>query len=549
MNDRNPYLEFLKNWYWLIALGVVISVIATNLAISDRAAVYRSVATLQVGRTLESENPGRDELEVTDRLVTVYGELATRDPVLEAVINNLELPLTPDDLRARILVTASPATQLIDIVVVDADPAIGAAIANEVARQVALTSPGPNTDSEMQRFLTDQLADLQSKIVAAQTEQQDIEGSLQGMTSAADIYDAEQRIGVLDAQIENWQETYGVLLTQLEPSATNVVRIISSAAVAGRPMPQRTTLYYGFAVLMGAGLATLLALALTHFDRSVKDSSGLAGWDTGIPVVDIPAFKKHRTSPLVMLGDPTGKSASAYRVLRNVLKLNIANDEPSALMITSSGVGEGKTTTAANLAIALANSGALVIVVDANFHNPELDELFGSTIKPGFSDLVLGRRMAREVVHETEHPYLWLLGSGAVPSNYLDVLASDQVKSAVDSLLQYADVVLFDAPALDQEQDAQLLAKTINQVVLIAESARATPESIARATEMVQNTGAIVATVVVNKVRRPWHSYLLQWPWSRERRLEARALTRRQRKADATGGTLAEEQVSPGTAD
>jgi Mrp family chromosome partitioning ATPase len=157
--------------------------------------------------------------------------------------------------------------------------------------------------------------------------------------------------------------------------------------------------------------------------------------------------------------------------------------------------------------------------------------------------------MAREVVHETEHPYLWLLGSGAVPSNYLDVLASDQVKSAVDSLLQYADVVLFDAPALDQEQDAQLLAKTINQVVLIAESARATPESIARATEMVQNTGAIVATVVVNKVRRPWHSYLLQWPWSRERRLEARALTRRQRKADATGGTLAEEQVSPGTAD
>lgn len=549
MNSRNLYVEFVKNWYWLIAIGVIVSVGATHLAIRDQSTVYRSTATLQVGRTLEIESPGQDELAITDRLVTVYGELATRDPVLEVVIANLDLPLMPADLRARMLVQASPSTQLIDIVVVESDPAVGAAIANEVARQVALSSPGPTADTETQRFLTDQLNDLQGKITAAQEERQEVETEMLGMTSAADVYNAEERLGLLDAQIESWQQTYGVLLTQLEPSATNVVRVITDATESASPLPQRTTLYYGFAILMGAGLATLIALALTYFDRSIRNSEDLESSDVDVPVVDIPSFNTRKQTSVVTLRDPASNSASAYRVLRNVLKLSMDGERSGALMITSAGIGEGKTTTTANLAVALANSGTLVIVVDANFHNPELDELFGSTVQPGFSDLVLGRRSAREVIQETEHPYLWLLGSGTVPPNYLDVLASDQIKIAVNSLLQQADVVLFDSPALDQEQDAQLLAKTIDQVILIAESTRATRESIAEATDMIQNAGAQLAVIVVNKVRRPWHSYLLQWPWSRERRLEARATARRRRKTDPAASSLPEEQVSTSTAD
>ncbi len=549
MNSRNLYLEFVKNWYWLVALGMIISLAATYLAIGNRATLYRSTSTLQVGQTLENESPSQDEIAITDRLVTIYGDLATRDPVLEAVVTNLQLALTPDDLRARMLVKAVPATQLIDITIIDSDPVVAAAIADEVARQIALASPGPNTDSETQRFLTDQLSDLQAKIIAAQDELKTTETSMLGMTSAADIYDAQQRIDLLNAQIESWQQTYGVLLTQLEPSATNVVRVINDATPSVRPLPHRTMLYYGFAVLMGAGLATLIALALSYFDRAIRNSKDLADWDEDLPIVDIPSFKTRKSSAVVAMHNPASQGASAYRVLRNVLKLNIKDNRSTAMMVTSLGVGEGKTTTAANLAVSLANSGTLVIVVDANFHNPELDELFGASLQQGFSDLVVGRRTVREVVQETDHPRLWLLGSGTVPFDYLDVLASDKVKTAVNALLQQADVVLFDAPALDQEQDAQLLAKVIEQVVLIAESAHSTPESIATAIEMIREAGAQVSVVVVNKVRRPWHSFVLQWPLSRERRLEARASARRGRKMAETPGDLPKEQTSTGVAD
>ena len=536
MSSRNVYLEFVKRWYWLVAIGAVIGLVATHLAIQDRTDLYRSTATLQIGRAIDSEAPQQAELTIIDRLVTVYGEMATRNQVLEAVIETLELPYTPDGVRARLHVRATPSTQLVDITVIDSDREVAAAIANEVARQLALTSPGPTADQDTQRFLTDQLNDLQFKISDAQDEIESLEASKLEMTSAADIFDADQRLGVLNAQVGSWQDTYATLVMQLEPSATNVVRIFDEAQPANGPLPQQTTLYYGFGLVMGAGLATLLALGLSHFRREIRRSSDLAELDDPHPIVDVPTFRSRKTTPLVTLREPTSSAASAYRVLRNLVKLEMGHGEPHSLMVTSSRIGEGKTTTTANLGLALANSGSLVILVDANFHNPELDELFDTSAQVGFSDLLLDRRAVRDVVQETEHPYLWLVGSGSIPYNYLDVLASEQMDATVRSLLEHADIVLFDTPALDQEQESQLLAKSIKTVILIAESAHTVPEALKQAIEQVESVGAKVEVIVVNKVRPPWHTYVLRWPWSRERRLEAKARERRIRKA----GDLAE---------
>jgi capsular exopolysaccharide synthesis family protein len=546
MDSANPYVAFVRSWYWLIVLGVAIALAATHLAIGERPNLYRSTATLQVGRTLEDESPGQDELATTDRLVTVYGELAAREPVLDAVIDALKLNIDAAQLRARMLVEPSPSTQLIDITVLDTNPDAAAAIANEIARQLVLTSPGPTTDSRTQEFVQNQLGDLQAKIAAAQEEVADLETSMLGMTSAADVYDAQQHREALNAQIDSWQETYGVLLGQLEPSATNIVRVISEASPATAPQPQNASLYYGFAIVMGAGMASLLALGLMQLDRSLRRGEELETLGLQHPVVDIPLFRRRKTTSLVALRAPESAAASAYRELRNRLKLEVGADKPQALVITSPNVGEGKTTTAANLGISLANSGNLVFLVDANFHNPELDENFGFEAKHGFADLLLGTKKSHEVLVETEHPYLWLIGAGGIPPNYLDVLASGHVEAVIGKLLDEADFVILDGPALGQEQESQILAKAVGQVILIAESAHTTSDNLLQARDHLSGIGVNICLMVFNKVRKPMRAHVWQWPWSRERRIESKAQERRRRRMvkRAPGATVVEASAT-----
>ncbi len=123
----NIYIGFARRWWWLMAASAVIALAATHYAIAQQKPLYRAIATIQVGRVIESKNPDQAELAIIDRLVPAYAELAKRDPVLLATIQTLNLPLTPNDLRARLLVAPVPRAPLIDIAVVDADPARAAA--------------------------------------------------------------------------------------------------------------------------------------------------------------------------------------------------------------------------------------------------------------------------------------------------------------------------------------------------------------------------------------------------------------------------------------
>src|SRR5690606_14487117 len=111
---------------------------------------YQSTSTIQVGRTVQDSRPDLMNLSISDQLVPIYRELAKRDPVLNAVSETLGIPYSADSLRARMLVSRVPGTQLIDVSVVDPDPQLAAAIANEVARQLSLQSPTDSIQDETQ---------------------------------------------------------------------------------------------------------------------------------------------------------------------------------------------------------------------------------------------------------------------------------------------------------------------------------------------------------------------------------------------------------------
>lgn len=526
--QQNPYFRFLRSWSALILIGIVVSVVATHYALGERVSLYRATSTMQVGRLLDEKSPQQNDLAVAERLIPAYREKARRDPVLEATIDELDLAVTANDIRSRMLVIAVPQTQLIDIQIIDSDPEIAAAIANEIARQIVEQSPDPGADEESLQFIQSQLADLQAKISDAQAEAEEINSDILELASAAQVFEAQQRIELLNIQIDAWQLTYGSLLSSANPGQSNIVRVVSDATPPSQPIPTQASLYYGLAVVVGGGLSTLLALGLSTLGRNLRHPNEVSALAEGVPVVPIPRYRIPVDGMPVALRDPDSSATSSYRILRNTLRVRQLDQGHLTLAVTSSRTGEGKTTTVANLGVALANSGLSVLLVDANLRNPELDQVLGLDGETGFADLLLGDVTLDTVRQPTDHPNLTVIGAGIVPVHYTDLLSSTRLSSLVAELSESADVVIFDTPALFQEQESQLLARLVNGVLVIAEAGRVSGADLEKTLDNLERADASVIAIALNKTHeRRWS--LDRLPWSRDARLRERAAAQRQR--------------------
>lgn len=523
----NVYVDFLRRWYWLLALGALIALGVTRYVVLQRQPLYSATATVQIGRAYQDRNPEPGQLQLTDQLLPIYAELAKREYVLAAAAKTLGPSVSAAAIRSRMAVTTVPRTPLIDITVIDTNPQSAAVIANEVARQLVLQSPenGPPSD-DTQVFIQSQVTSLKAKITQGEATIADLERQIDGMTSAVEIQEARQRMLALQTQVDGWQESFSKIVTVMEPSKTNVITVVNPARPAVFPIRRPTQLYYGLGGVIGVGLSTLLALALQFLGRAVQKPDDLGAIVGNLPLLAVPRFRPVRGRGVIVSEAPDSAAAAAYRVLRNTLQARETQGAGGKIAITSSRTGEGKTTTISNLALALANTGRRVVLVDANPRNPELDQRFGVRPYPGFSDLLRGETTASEALQPTEHPNLRIVAAGSLTARYDDLLSLVTVDEALTALTGAAEIVLFDAPALAEEQDAVLLAQRVDGVLLVAEAGRVQVSTVAHSLRLLQEVGVTVAGVVVNKVRWPQPG-ARRLPWSREARHRARSQQRR----------------------
>lgn len=521
------YTRFLRRWWWLMAIAVAIALAASHRAVGQQQPLYSAQATIQVGRTIEDKNPEQNEFAVTDRLVSTYAELTKRDPILNAAARSLNLPLTAGELRTRLLVTRVQSAPLFDIVVVDSDPQRAAAIANEIARQVVLQSPATSQqDQNTQDFIRRQLADLQQKILTGQAEILALQDQIATLSSAQDIDEAKRKLSAQDAQVESWQSSYARLVGAAEPSKTNLVSIASPALASSQPLPSSGRLYYALAVVVGLALGTLLALVLNSLNRAVSTTHDLEASGIGLPILSIPQYRVPKQGGPLMMSAPTSEAAAAYRLLRNSLAVGSESATGITLAVTSSRVAEGKTTTVANLAIALANAGRNVVLVDANLRNPEIDAQFGVAVSPGFGDILLGDADLEGILQPTEHPNLRIVSAGTIPGDYADLLSQSTVSDVIATLARAAEIVLFDTPAVAEERDVLLLTKHIEKVLVVAEAGRIDGEALRETLALLERAGNRVIALALNKVRPP-RLGATPLPWMGDARRRARAEQRR----------------------
>jgi capsular exopolysaccharide synthesis family protein len=203
---------------------------------------------------------------------------------------------------------------------------------------------------------------------------------------------------------------------------------------------------------------------------------------------------------LVMLADPHSPAAEAYRSLAATVQFAYADRQLQTIGITSAAAGEGKSNTTANLAIALAEGGRRVIVVDADLRRPGQHTLFGLDRKDGLSNMLMGDQTQLPLL-DTQTPGVRVLTSGPTPANPLEALGSRRFDHVLALARAQADFVLVDTPPAGALADAAVLAPRLDGMLLVVSAGRTKRDLARRAREQLERVNANLLGVVLTDVR------------------------------------------------
>lgn len=256
-----------------------------------------------------------------------------------------------------------------------------------------------------------------------------------------------------------------------------------------------TSLMIGGIVGTAAGFAlTALRAVLDTRVRSIDDVERA----TSVPVLGGLAFDpKAPRRPLVVAADSRNPRTEGFRALRTNIEYLAAGGETPVFVITSAGPGEGKSTTAANLAIAFAQSGSRVALVDGDLRMPRVADYFAIEGGVGLTDVLAGRLPASEALQRWGHGALFLLPAGTIPPNPAELLGSAAMSSLLADLRVAFDIVIIDAPPVLLVTDAAVLAGRANGALLVVAAGKTTTPRLRAAIDSIRKVGATVLGTVV----------------------------------------------------
>lgn len=294
------------------------------------------------------------------------------------------------------------------------------------------------------------------------------------------------------------------VVPQLEPEAadgSSPVRLsrVSDAQPALKPSSPNVPLNLALGALVGLALGIGVAVLRTTLDNRVRTPRD-AEQITGAPAIGAIAFdSKAKERPLIVHADPLSPRAESFRALRTNLQFLDMGGRAS-FVITSSIPAEGKSTTTINLAIALADAGKRVALLDTDLRKPKVAEYLGMEGGAGLTDVLIGRAKVGDVMLPWGGRSLYVLPAGKVPPNPSELLGSRQMALLLEVLERDFDVVLCDAPPLLPVTDAAILARATSGALLVVAAGRTTKHQLTGAAEALVTVGAKLAGFVMSMV-------------------------------------------------
>jgi succinoglycan biosynthesis transport protein ExoP len=246
-----------------------------------------------------------------------------------------------------------------------------------------------------------------------------------------------------------------------------------------------------FGLIMGIGLAFFIE----YLDTSVKTIDDVERTFQAPVLGVIP----QNIGYLVDEGTES-KHAEAYRVLRTNLLFTRKEETLNTIVIVSAGAGEGKSTTAINLATVFAQASNRVLLVDSDLRRPTLHKLFKVTNNLGLTNYLLKQNTLAEIVQTTGVPNLDFMASGKLPNSSMGILGSVQMKQMIAELKQHYDFILFDSPPILGVSDASILASEVDLVMQVIQYRRYPQPMTIRAKQMIEKVGGNFVGIVLNNI-------------------------------------------------
>lgn len=303
---------------------------------------------------------------------------------------------------------------------------------------------------------------------------------------------------------------------EVNSSRPDNIKITNPAQGAGIVGPRRNTnTIIALLASLAAGIG--LAFLLDYLDDSIKSSDDV-GRHLGLPTLALVPYNEPEiagagkklaktngsaSTALVSLDDTRSATAEAYRHLRTSLLFSSVGKPPQAILVTSSQPSEGKTTTAINTAITLAQSDAEVVIIDCDLRRPRLHHHFQFDNAHGLTNYLSGDRNTELLLKPHPRlPNLKIVTSGPIPPNPAEMLGSNEMRAFVDYLRSNFKHVVIDSPPAISFTDATILSTFVDGVVIVAMVGKSSIHLIRRFKQRLNNTGARIYGVVLNGLKR-----------------------------------------------
>lgn len=491
-------LEVVRHRFWLIAACVLLAGITAYVVSASLPKTYTGTVTLIVGQSLTATNPDPNALLASQRLSVTYATVATTGPVLQKVIDSLQLSITVDELRDRVRASAPANNTLIYISADYGDPSGAAAIANRVADQLIAVSPTiQGHQADVQTFVDGQLTSTQQQLQGIQAEIDQL--TVLGTRTP----EQEQQLQTDEARLITLRSAYSSLLQFSSNSAANLLSVVDPAIAPTSPSGPRVLLNTLLAAMVGLLIALGVAFLLEYMDDTVKspeDVREVAGVAALGAIVQL-RLDKGRQYALTALQEPRAPATEAFRTLRTNLEFASVDAPLRTILVTSSLPSEGKTTVAANLAVVFAQTGKRVILLDADLRRPGVHRVFDLPNAFGLTNLLRAEELTVDsVAQSVPEENLRVITSGALPPNPAELLGSNRMQELIKRVVAEADVVIVDSPPLQVVTDAAILASHLDGTLLVIGSGRTRKGSVRQARETLDRAGAHILGAVVNRL-------------------------------------------------
>jgi capsular exopolysaccharide synthesis family protein len=306
----------------------------------------------------------------------------------------------------------------------------------------------------------------------------------------------------LDIQKAMYQELSKRLTeTSISTALENNNVTLVETALGGNPISSGALKYLLIGLIFSLGCGGGLTVLVEGLDRRFKNVAEVEQ-ALAVPFLGfIPhhVLPKHRPPALITLQKPWSAVAEAYHTVRTWIQL--AQPPVRSLLVTSACAREGKSTTAANLAVSFAQLGRQVLLVDADLRRPSLHRIFGDIQSQGLTDVLARGVEWSSVVHEAPLDNLKILFAGACPLNPTELLSMARLKHLIEHWKARFDLVIFDSPVVLSIPDVMILAPMMDSVLLVHSQGRSTRAMAVETKRLLERAGAKLLGMIFNNVR------------------------------------------------